>query len=367
MSKTLFTAPRVKGYTIMANHHLKNKSLSLKAKGLMSFMLSTPEDWDFSLAGLAMCNKDGIDSVRQGIVELEKAGYLVRKMIRGENGRFSHNEYIIHEEPVVTEVNMPSTEDSPQSDSMHKTGQPSVGTPLQASPTLASPTLEKPSLENPTTVNPTTVIPTMENPVLENPREINTNRQNTNPLTMNGLNTHQQSTNLSNPYQSSPHRTYHEGSIGQDAMDRNANERRKIAEKRQAIKEQICYEALAYDFGQDRADEVVSVILEVSCMCGGSLKIDQNYLPVALVQEQYEKLTQMHIERAFNDLDSVKKPICSMKAYMQTVLFNVVGTLTEHTGADIRADNEQRRREDAERKERLSEFLDLDEEDFYDE
>ena len=74
----VFRVERNKGYTVMSNHHLRNKELSLKAKGLLSQMLSLPEDWDYTLKGLSLINREKIDAIREAIKELERAGYIVR-------------------------------------------------------------------------------------------------------------------------------------------------------------------------------------------------------------------------------------------------------------------------------------------------
>ena len=71
----VFRVERNTGYTVMSNHHLRNKELSLKAKGLLSQMLSLPEDWDYTLAGLSYINRESIDAIRTAVWELEKAGY----------------------------------------------------------------------------------------------------------------------------------------------------------------------------------------------------------------------------------------------------------------------------------------------------
>ncbi len=83
----VFRVERNKGYTVMSNHHLRNKELSLKAKGLLSQMLSLPEDWDYTLAGLPFINREKIDAIREAIKELERAGYIVRSRERDEKGR----------------------------------------------------------------------------------------------------------------------------------------------------------------------------------------------------------------------------------------------------------------------------------------
>ena len=74
-------------YTVMSNHHLQDKRLSLKAKGLLSYMLSLPDDWDYSLKGLTTGCRDGIDSVRSAVHEQEDGGYLCRSKVRGARGR----------------------------------------------------------------------------------------------------------------------------------------------------------------------------------------------------------------------------------------------------------------------------------------
>ena len=86
-------------YTIMANHHLRDKSLSLKAKGLLSQMLSLPEEWDYTLQGLAYINREQIDAIRQAVHELERAGYIVRTRERDSRGRLRGAEYPIYEQP----------------------------------------------------------------------------------------------------------------------------------------------------------------------------------------------------------------------------------------------------------------------------
>ena len=92
----VFRVERNKGYTVMSNHHLRNKELSLKAKGLLSQMLSLPEDWDYTLAGLSFINREKIDAIREAIKELERAGYIVRSRERDEKGRLRGADYVIY-------------------------------------------------------------------------------------------------------------------------------------------------------------------------------------------------------------------------------------------------------------------------------
>lgn len=88
------------GYTVMSNFHLRDKRLSLKAKGLLSQMLSLPENWDYSLKGLTVINRENIDAIRTAVVELEKAGYITRYQCRDDKGKMAGNEYNIYEKPM---------------------------------------------------------------------------------------------------------------------------------------------------------------------------------------------------------------------------------------------------------------------------
>ena len=99
----VFRVERNTGYTVMSNHHLRNKELSLKAKGLLSQMLSLPEDWDYTLSGLAVINRESKDAIRSAVNELEKSGYIKRRQTTDAGGKFSANEYVIHERPVTEE------------------------------------------------------------------------------------------------------------------------------------------------------------------------------------------------------------------------------------------------------------------------
>ena len=127
----VFRVEKNKGYTVMSNHHLRNKELSLKAKGLLSQMLSLPEDWDYTLAGLSLINREKIDAIREAVRELENAGYIQRSRERDEKGCLRGTTYVIYEQP------------------------PKLDLPTLEKPTLDNPTLEKPMLEKPTLENPT--------------------------------------------------------------------------------------------------------------------------------------------------------------------------------------------------------------------
>ena len=143
----VFRVERNRGYTVMSNHHLRNKELSLKAKGLLSQMLSLPEDWDYTLVGLSQSNRESIDAIRTVVRELEKAGYIKRRQGRDEKGKMTAIEYTIYEQP-----------------------QPPEDTP---------PGLDKPILENLTPGNPILENPTPGYPTTENPMQLNKDIQKT--------------------------------------------------------------------------------------------------------------------------------------------------------------------------------------------
>lgn len=99
----VYRVEKTHDYTVMANHHLRDERLSLKAKGLLSMLLSLPDDWEISIRGLASIVTDGVGAVQTGINELIEAGYIVRRRQHAETGAFAGFEYIIHEIPPCTE------------------------------------------------------------------------------------------------------------------------------------------------------------------------------------------------------------------------------------------------------------------------
>jgi hypothetical protein len=96
---TIMRVNKTNNFTVMSNFHFKEKKMSLKAKGLLSLMLSLPDSWDYSISGLTTLSKDGKDSVMSALAELEKFGYLTRERIINEKGQFAGVEYNIYEEP----------------------------------------------------------------------------------------------------------------------------------------------------------------------------------------------------------------------------------------------------------------------------
>lgn len=121
----VYRVERTRDYTVMSNHHLKDTALSLKAKGLLSMFLSFPDDWNYSTRGLAAICKEGVEAIGNTIKELEKAGYIVRRQLRGANGRITDTEYVIYEQPQEPPDPDAGGPDTPPPDM----GQPDTGKP----------------------------------------------------------------------------------------------------------------------------------------------------------------------------------------------------------------------------------------------
>ena len=258
----VFRVERNSGYTVMSNHHLRNKELTLKAKGLLSQMLSLPEDWDYTLAGLSHINRESIDAIRTAVWELEKAGYILRRQGRDEKGKMTAIEYTIYEQP---------------------------------QPMLENPIPGKPMLENPTTDNPTS----------ENPTQLNKDRSRTN------LSKKEKSiTNLSStdsfpilspdpsPCRAAPERK------GTEAFKQSA-----VDIYREIIMENIEYDTLTQNpkMDKERLDEIVDLMLETVCSARKTLRIAGDDYPAELVKSKFLKLNSSHIEFVMDDPQAAAK------------------------------------------------------------
>ena len=258
----VFRVERNSGYTVMSNHHLRNKELTLKAKGLLSQMLSLPEDWDYTLAGLSHINRESIDAIRTAVWELEKAGYILRRQGRDEKGKMTAIEYTIYEQP---------------------------------QPMLENPIPGKPMLENPTTDNPTS----------ENPTQLNKDRSRTNLSKKEKSITDLSSTDsfpiLSpdpSPCGAAPERK------GTEAFKQSA-----VDIYREIIMENIEYDTLTQDpkMDKERLDEIVDLMLETVCSARKTLRIAGDDYPAELVKSKFLKLNSSHIEFVMDDPQAAAK------------------------------------------------------------
>ena len=281
----VFRIEKTRDYTVLSNHHLKNRSLTLKAKGLMSVLLSLPEDWDYSLRGLSAISLEGVDAIREAIRELEKAGYIIRNRIRNEMGQMKGTEYVIYEHP---------------------------RSPESASPALEKPAQEKPVQGKPILENPTLAFPTLENPTQYNTYPPNTQRSNTNRG-----NTQEAIPYPSNPYPMLP-----------------------PDECRWQVCENISYYQLAkskrYDRG--RLEEIVDLITETLCSTRPTISIGGEEYPADLVKEKLLRLNSMHIDYVFECLENNTSHVRNIKKYMLAVLFNAPSTINSYYSAKANHD-----------------------------
>ena len=288
----VFRVERNKGYTVMSNHHLRNKELSLKAKGLLSQMLSLPEDWDYTLAGLSFINREKIDAIREAIKELERAGYIVRSRERDEKGRLRGTDYVIFEQPQTS--------------------------PVSDLPTLDNPTLEKPTLENPTQLNKD-----IQKTDLPKKEKSNTDLSSTDSIPIHSLNPL--------PYD------------GEAATP--PERKRKEATDAYSVYEEIIKDNIEYDhfvrYGQvdkDRLDEIVSIILETVCSKRKTIRIAGDDYPAELVKAKFMKLNSSHIEFVFDCMKENTTKIRNIKQYLKAVLFNAPNTIDSYYTALVAHD-----------------------------
>ncbi len=291
----VFRVERNRGYTVMSNHHLRNKELSLKAKGLLSQMLSLPEDWDYTLAGLSLINREKIDAIREAVRELERAGYIVRSRERDAKGRLRGAEYVIYEQP-----------------------QP--------------PTSDLPTLENPTLDNPTQEKPTLEKPTQENPTQLNKDISRTDlPKKEKSI------TDLSST-DSIPILSPDPSPCGDAAAAPPERKRKEAATQsavdiyREIIMENISYDVLIADshVDRDRLDELVDIMLETICTARTTVRIAGDDYPAELVKAKFMKLDSEHIRFVLDCMQENTTKIRNMKQYLRTVLFNAPSTINNY-------------------------------------
>ena len=284
----VFRIERTRDYTVMSNHHLRDKALSLKSKGLLSMMLSLPEDWNYTTRGLAKICKEGVDAIGGALRELEAAGYIVRHQMRDRQGRISDTEYVIYEQP------QPKAPDTPQ-------------------PDTASPDTENPYLADPDT---------------EKPAELNIEKSRTQKLNTQGSST-----------DSIPFRGFAAAQLperkGRDAMSVE-----EMQSYRDLVLENIEYDHLCREFATYREDldEIVELIVETVCARRKTTRIAGADFPHEVVRSRFLKLDSSHIEFVMECLHNNTTEVRNMKQYLLTVLFNAPTTMSNHYTAQVNHD-----------------------------
>ena len=297
---SVFRVEKTKGYTVMSNHHLRNHALSLKAKGLLSQMLSLPENWDYTLQGLAQINKESIDAIREAVRELERAGYIKRSRERDERGCLRGTVYTIYEQPHA---------------------EPTPEEPTQEKPALDNPTLEKPALDNPTLEKPM-----LDKPTLENPTQLNTESTKKRKRQSKDL-----SITDSIPFPSGfPDVTAQKRTEAKESFERY----------RDLILENIDYDVLASDPHVDREqlDEIVDLLQETVCSTRSRIRVAGNDYPAEVVRSKLLKLNSEHIRFVMDCLKQNTTRIRNIRQYLLTALFNAPSTMSSYYAALVAHD-----------------------------
>ena len=284
----VFRIERTRDYTVMSNHHLRDKALSLKSKGLLSMMLSLPEDWNYTTRGLAKICKEGVDAIGGALRELESAGYIVRHQMRDRQGRISDTEYVIYEQP------QPKAPDTPQ-------------------PDTASPDTENPYLDDPDT---------------EKPAELNIEKSKT----------QKQTTDVSST-DSIPFREF-AAARPPERKGRDAMSAEEMQSYRELILENIEYDHLCREFETYREDldEIVELIVETVCARRKTTRIAGADFPHEVVRSRFLKLDSSHIEFVMECLHNNTTEVRNIKQYLLTVLFNAPTTMNNHYTAQVNHD-----------------------------
>ena len=282
----VYRVERTQGYTVMSNYHLKDTALSLKAKGLLSMFLSFPDDWNYSTRGLASICKEGVEAIGNTIKELERAGYILRRQLRGANGRITDTEYVIYERPQAPDPPAPE-DDTPYTP-------PDTGAPDTALPDTGNPDMVQPDMEN----RP----------------ELNIKKSKTKKSITQRSKTH----SFSPP---APPKT---PAVPVEGM-------KEILEKRAEIEEQIEYDLIADQCNREQLNEFVEIMLEVALSKSPTMKIgrDAEY-PTAYVQHRFEQLTSAHIEKVLDGIRENTTRVWNTRAYLLAALFNAPSTTDNH-------------------------------------
>ena len=284
----VFRIEKTRDYTVMSNHHLRNTELSLKAKGLLSLMLSLPDNWDYTTKGLARICKDGVDSICAAVRELEEHGYVIRERVRGANGQLGSIEYTILEQPA---------EPSPEREN-----------PVQVKPVLDSPVLGKPEQEKPAQLN---------------------TKGSSNQIS----NTDSSSTEGSNPIQSSPQTPAGANRTGRDWM-------RERESYRELILENIEYDYLCRDdrLDRDMLNELVELMVDTVCSRRETIRIAGDDYPAEVVKSRFLKLNSSHIEYVLDRMRENTTYVRNIKKYLLAALYNAPATIDSYYASLVNHD-----------------------------
>ena len=272
---SVFRVEKTKGYTVMSNHHLRNHALSLKAKGLLSQMLSLPEDWDYTLQGLAQINKESIDAIREAVRELERAGYIKRSRERDERGCLRGTVYTIYEQP------------------------------------HAGPTSEEPAQ----------ALPTLENPTQLITKDTKKRKRRSKDLSITD------SIPFPSGFPESPtqKRTETKGTF--------ESYRELILEN---IDYDVLASDPHVD--QEQLDEIVDLVQETVCSTRSRIRVAGNDYPAEVVRSKLLKLNSEHIRFVTDCLKQNTTRIRNIRQYLLAMLFNAPSTMNSYYAALVAHD-----------------------------
>ena len=282
----VFRVERNKNYTVMSNYHLRDKSLSLKAKGLLSQMLSLPDNWDYTLSGLSYINQEGKDAVRSTVNELERAGYVIRHQTTDASGKFSGNEYIIHEYPVNRDVDMKPAKNASEE-------------PLPEKPTSDMPSSNSPLPENPTEIKKET----------GNKEERNTDVSITDSIPVRW----------------------------EEETEKTITPEGAYLE---VLRENIEYPVLLLDrpYEKEQIDEILEIMLDTVCSKRSNVRIAGDDIPVERVKARFMKLERKHMEYVLDCMRENSSEIRNIRQYLKAVLFNAPETIGNYYAAKVSHD-----------------------------
>ena len=301
----VFRVDKSRDFTVVANCVFKDRSLSAKAKGILVEMLSLPETWDYTLKGLTTLFSDGIDSIRQGINELEKHGYIVRERKRDARGRLGGMEYVIYETPHIVQEDSQSVENSSE---------------------LNAPESPEPTMENPMQDSSAEEMPTVY-------KEIN--KYNTYPVSI---------TKASNSFLPEVSENLEECVPVENSGRKEISD---TSRAREEIKKQIEYDVMVQRCQTSQLDELVEIMLEVRMNLSPTTRFSRDEVyPTVYVQDRYSRLNAEHIEQVLDGIRENTSKVMHTKAYLMKCLFNAPETLESKVMMDVNHDlYGERRRE----------------------
>ena len=284
----VFRIERTKNYTVMSNYHLRDKALSLKSKGLLSMMLSLPEDWNYTTRGLAKICKEGVDAIGGALRELEAAGYIIRHQLRDRRAASVT--------PSTSSTSSPSPKRRirPSQIRLHQIRKTRIWiNRIRKSP-------QKLNIEKSKTQKQTTDVPSTDSIPFR-------------------------ATAAARP----PERK------GRDSMSME-----EMQDYRELILENIEYDHLCREFETYREDldEIVELIVETVCARRKTTRIAGADFPHEVVRSRFLKLDSSHIEFVMESLHNNTTEVRNMKQYLLTVLFNAPVTMSNHYTAQVNHD-----------------------------